>query len=110
MKSATWQRYLIRVLIIGLLGLAVYFAGCERRESEQKPTFQPEILPIPTQLTKYEPMPIPADNPMTTEKVALGRQLFFDKRLSGDGSRSCYYCHVCEDGLTDGKAKAIGAF
>ena len=55
-------------------------------------------------------MTIPADNPMTPEKVALGRQLFFDKRLSGDGSRSCYSCHVCEKGLTDGLPKAIGAF
>jgi cytochrome c peroxidase len=55
-------------------------------------------------------MPIPPDNPMTPEKVALGRQLFFDERLSGDGTRSCYSCHVCEKGLTDGLAKAVGAF
>ena len=54
-------------------------------------------------------MTIPADNPMTPEKVALGRQLFFDERLSIDGSRSCYSCHVCEHGLTDGLPKAIGA-
>ena len=47
---------------------------------------------------------------MTPEKVALGRQLFFDERLSGDGSRSCYSCHVCEKGLTDGLAKSVGAF
>jgi cytochrome c peroxidase len=53
-------------------------------------------------------MVIPADNPMTPEKVALGRQLFFDERLSIDGSRSCYSCHVCEKGLTDGLPKAIG--
>jgi len=54
-------------------------------------------------------MPIPADNPMTPEKVALGRQLFFDERLSADNSKSCYSCHVCEHGLTDGLPKAIGA-
>ena len=54
-------------------------------------------------------MTIPADNPMTPEKVALGRQLFFDERLSIDGSKSCYSCHVCEHGLTDGLPKAIGA-
>ena len=53
-------------------------------------------------------MTIPADNPMTQEKVALGRQLFFDERLSIDGSKSCYSCHVCEHGLTDGLPKAIG--
>ena len=54
-------------------------------------------------------MSIPADNPLTPEKVALGRQLFFDERLSIDGSKSCYSCHVCEHGLTDGLPKAIGA-
>lgn len=54
-------------------------------------------------------MTIPADNPMTPEKVALGRQLFFDERLSADGTRSCYSCHVCEKGLTDGLPKSIGA-
>ena len=64
---------------------------------------------MPKELAGYEPMPIPADNPMTPEKVALGRQLFFDERLSIDGSKSCYSCHVCEHGLTDGLPKAIGA-
>src|SRR5215208_577874 len=54
-------------------------------------------------------MAIPADNPMSREKVALGRQLFFDERLILYGSRSCYSCHVCEHGLTDGLPKAIGA-
>ena len=33
-----------------------------------------------------------------------------DSRLSGDGVRSCYSCHVCEKGLTDGRATALGAF
>jgi cytochrome c peroxidase len=70
--------------------------------------FSPEIQPLPPQLTTYEPMSIPADNPLTPEKVALGRQLFFDERLSIDGSKSCYSCHVCEHGLTDGLPKAIG--
>jgi cytochrome c peroxidase len=54
-------------------------------------------------------MPVPADNPMTAEKIWLGRQLFFDQRLSIDGSRSCYSCHVCQHGLTDGLPKSIGA-
>src|SRR5215213_3169941 len=70
--------------------------------------FSPDIQPLPAQLATYEAMSIPADNPMTAEKVALGRQLFFDERLSVDGSKSCYSCHVCEKGLTDGLPKAIG--
>ena len=94
--------------IASLLITAALLVGCNRPNEIAQ--FQPEILPLPPQLTTYEAMPIPADNPMTPEKVALGRQLFFDERLSGDGSRSCYSCHVCEKGLTDGLAKSIGAF
>ena len=58
----------------------------------------------------FEAMKIPEDNPMTPEKVALGKQLYYDQRLSGDGTRSCYGCHLAENGLTDGKPVAIGAF
>jgi cytochrome c peroxidase len=71
--------------------------------------FAPEIQPLPAQLATYEPMAIPENNLLTPEKVALGRQLFFDERLSIDGTKSCYSCHVCEHGLTDGLPKAIGA-
>src|SRR5262245_4872060 len=87
--------------------LALTLTACEKTETTA--SFKPEIQPLPEPLARYEPMEIPADNPMTPEKVALGRQLFFDKRLSVDGSRSCYSCHVCEHGLTDGLPKAIGA-
>jgi cytochrome c peroxidase len=52
---------------------------------------------------------IPEDNPQTDEKVVLGRQLFFDKRLSADGSRSCYSCHQNEDGNGGHEPIAIGA-
>ncbi|HYN24577.1 MAG TPA: cytochrome c peroxidase [Pyrinomonadaceae bacterium] len=95
-------------VVAALLTSAVVLVGCKRQS--ETAGFQPEILPLPQQLTTYEAMPIPADNPMSPEKVALGRQLFFDERLSGDGSRSCYSCHVCEKGLTDGLSKSIGAF
>jgi cytochrome c peroxidase len=96
------------VVIFLLVMGALFVHGCNKQRSVSE--FKPEILPLPAQLSTYEAMPIPADNPMTPEKVALGRQLFFDERLSGDGTRSCYSCHVCEKGLTDGLAKAVGAF
>ena len=53
--------------------------------------------------------PVPADNPMDAAKVALGRRLFLDRRLSVDSSRSCYSCHLDEHGNADGRAKAVGA-
>ena len=94
-----------------LLVAVTSIVGCRNNNTTTTTTtgeFTPEIQPLPAQLTTYEPMTIPADNPMTPEKVALGRQLFFDERLSIDNSKSCYSCHVCEKGLTDGLPKAIG--
>ena len=100
------------VLSLLLAAIAVTFiAGCsELHGTRGTSEYKPEILPLPKGLASYAEMNVPADNPMTPEKVALGRQLFFDKRLSGDESRSCYSCHVCEKGLTDGLPKAVGAF
>lgn len=48
------------------------------------------------------PVPIPADNPQTPEKITLGKALFDDKRLSGDGTVSCSNCHNPSKGFGDG--------
>ena len=87
------------------LGRALMLVGSMPLRSQD---FQPEILPLTKQLATYEEMKIPTDNPLTPEKAALGRQLFFDKRLSVDGTRSCYSCHLGEDGQIDDKPKALG--
>src|SRR5437016_1046167 len=61
-------------------------------------------------LPKGFPTPrIPADNPMSEAKVRLGRFLFYDKRLSVNGSQSCSNCHQQELAFTDGRAVAVGA-
>ena len=60
-------------------------------------------------LDKYEAMKVPGDNPITEDKATLGWMLWFDKRLSGDGTRACYSCHLNEKGLTDGMAKNTSA-
>ena len=51
---------------------------------------------------------IPADNPQSPEKIALGRALFTDKRLSADGTISCARCHQPERAFTDGLRVARG--
>src|SRR5512136_1047097 len=48
------------------------------------------------------PLPVPADNPITPEKVKLGDKLFHDKRISSTGEVSCANCHDKEKGFTDG--------
>src|SRR5215208_1984673 len=96
------KKFLLCLITLTLL------PGCGRNTTPISGTFTPDTQPLPIGLAGYEAMTIPPDNPMTPEKVALGRQLFFDERLSIDGSKSCYSCHVCEHGLTDGLPKAIG--
>ncbi len=55
------------------------------------------------------PMPVPADNPITKEKIALGRKLFFDRRLSINDTFSCAICHIPEQGFTNNEIQtAVG--
>jgi cytochrome c peroxidase len=54
----------------------------------------PPLGPLPA-------VPVPADNPMSPEKVELGRMLFWDSRLSGDGSSPCVVCHEPGKGWGD---------
>jgi cytochrome c peroxidase len=53
--------------------------------------------------------PSPPDNPLTSEKVALGSRLFADVRLSGRTDRSCASCHRPGRGFTDGRPRARAA-
>ena len=51
------------------------------------------------------PVPIPADNTATAEKVRLGRKLFFDRRLSANNTISCAMCHVAEQGFAQNELR-----
>ena len=64
---------------------------------------------LPT-VPKGFPAPvIPADNPLTVQKIELGRHLFYDRRMSVNGTTSCGTCHRQELAFTDGKGRAVGA-
>jgi cytochrome c peroxidase len=66
----------------------------------------PWVWDIPPQL----PLPVvPDDNPMTVEKVALGRHLFYDTRLSFNETQSCASCHSQELGFADGEVTPTGS-
>ena len=61
-------------------------------------------------LPEWTPRPIvPVDNPMTAEKVELGRHLFYEPRLSITGEYSCASCHKQSLAFTDGKPVGIGS-
>ncbi len=57
----------------------------------------------------YAALPEPADNPLTAQKVALGRKLFFDRRISLNETISCAMCHIPEQGYSNNElATSIG--
>lgn len=101
------NRTLVAAALASLFAGALLVAcGAAQEQTLSLPSDPKHYAP----LEKYEAMKVPADNPITVEKATLGWQLFFDKRLSGDGKLSCYSCHLNEKGLTDGLALGKGAF
>jgi cytochrome c peroxidase len=61
--------------------------------------------PLPAGVT---PPKVPADNPMSSAKVTLGRRLFYDADLSLDGTTACATCHEQSRGFTDGNSTHPG--
>ncbi len=78
-----------RLAILACVVLAGLPAACDRKSAAD--STPPLGLP---------PVPYPADNPPTAAKRALGEKLFFDRRLSFNGTMSCAMCHVPEQGFT----------
>ena len=58
---------------------------------------------------RVAPPAVPSNPPVTPTRVELGRRLFYDKRLSGNGTQSCATCHVQERAFTDGRAQGLGS-
>ncbi len=69
----------------------------------------PYQLQIPATFSRFLPPPtIPSDNPLTVEGVALGKKLFFDKRLSDDLTQACASCHLPSQAFDDTNRFSIG--
>lgn len=78
---------------LSILVSALALVGCLSRPQGSADYGRSSALPAP---------PESATNPTTPEKAALGKKLFFDKRLSGDGSMACESCHYRHLGWADG--------
>lgn len=76
--------------------MAAFVSGCMQMDTPQE-----AAKSAGPRLSQLPPPPAPASNPITAEKVALGKQLFFDKRISGSGQNSCESCHYRNLGWTD---------
>jgi len=87
--------------LAGALCLAMAaMAGVRAGAVEGYPWTLPAGFPAPA---------VPADNPMSAARVELGRYLFYDTRLSGNGRQSCGTCHQQSKAFTDGKAQSVGS-
>lgn len=71
----------------------------------EPPTPEPWVWALPPGFP--EPF-VPADNPMSRPKVELGRHLFYDERLSVDGTYACATCHQQALAFTDGLPRSEG--
>src|SRR6266536_4340226 len=121
------KRTRLCVTLVMIVGAAALILGSEdvgRKASVKKASQHtaPKPLPIPAAGPLAEPKTlkqvgvpveatraaIPADNPQTPQKIALGEKLFFDGRLSADGSVACSTCHDPARAFTDGREVSIG--
>ncbi len=82
----------LRSLLLGAAGAAAILVTGQAAALE----------PLPAQ------PPVPADNPLSAAKIELGRMLYFDPRLSVDGSVSCNSCHNVMTNGTDNRRVSVG--
>jgi cytochrome c peroxidase len=83
---------------IALFFVAVILLQACERDHDEELKATPLVVSTPSWV---DPMPIPADNPLTIEGVALGSRLFYENQLSGDNSMSCASCHIQVLGFSD---------
>lgn len=88
---------LVCLLTFGLLVLLAFLSSCSSSTDPASPADNAVIKAPPL----FPAVPIPADNPATVAKIELGRRLFYEPRLSLDGTVSCASCHKQEFAFTD---------
>ena len=93
MRTVAWPAACLILLV--LLGA--------RAATQQAPAYEWTLPP------RVAPPLVPAAAPMTPARVELGRHLFYDKRVSGNGTQACATCHVQEKAFTDGRAQGLGS-
>ena len=84
--------------LLALLSGTAAFSAQDKKEARDLPAF---LGPLPKP-------PEPKGNPSTPAKVELGRMLYYEPRISGNGTISCATCHNPALGWADGLAKGIG--
>jgi cytochrome c peroxidase len=99
--SGDWWRWKASITqnIVSLLLAVALLSGCEKDEAP---------LPLVNVPTWFPALPVPADNALTSERIALGRRLFYEPLLSVDSSKSCASCHIQVLGFADANPISVG--
>ena len=105
----------MRFILVMMLDIVMLFAYSQSLADSVKPTAGTKVPPSAVAgqsneklLLGLPPLPVPADNPQTQAKIALGDKLFHDKRFSVDGTVSCSNCHDDSKGFTDNLPVSMG--
>ncbi|MBI4466004.1 MAG: c-type cytochrome [Acidobacteria bacterium] len=99
---------MVVVLILVVLLLVIgfwYYRAQQAPPPPARPIGQAVQLAAPLGLP---PVPVPADNPLTADTIALGRRLYYDPILSVDNTVACATCHHPDFGFSDGKQFSEG--
>jgi cytochrome c peroxidase len=78
-----------------LATIIVLCVGCAEQQIQPLPDIYPSVP------SNFPPLPVPRDNPITPAKAALGKTLFFERRLSSDGTTACASCHLPSRSFSD---------
>ena len=95
-----------RLLVALACTVALAASGCSEGDPEDSEDEVRALLRLPDH---FETPAIPAFNPLTAEKIALGRHLFYDRQLSGNRTQSCGDCHLQARAFSDGVVTPVGS-
>ena len=99
----------MRHRLIYTLFCSLIIISCKNNDEGETYTATPAPLEVPQLFQEFLPEAlIPVDNPQTVEGIALGRKLFYDPILSGDGTQACADCHSPQNAFTDERQFSIG--
>ena len=102
MRRSAWVSAMVVGLLLSSPVLQVSAASLEEQVKKLRAEIRKDVG------GRLPPLPVPANNPQTKDKVKLGEALFFDPNLSSCGTVACATCHLPEKGFSDGKAASPG--
>jgi cytochrome c peroxidase len=100
------RKYITSILVVGFAFFG--FQACKKDATTNAAAAEYDASPYTLEIGGLEPPTIATDNPLTQQGVALGRMLFYEQKLSKDGSQACASCHRQEHAFTDTAQFSIG--